>query len=137
MLRTNNKKVIAAVQQHILDAINLLDVENPDKNKPITEVYNDFKACYWYSYNQQRFNHQVKKAFIDWCYGLPTIFNIEFSTYKQRQLLKLWLEESDEEANKFDDEKVEKLYNELIVTNFFKMLNNEQTGKAHYTIANI
>ena len=123
MLKSNSKQFKTKVQTYILDCIEVEGASDPTIQEKLQyvadcfeiEKYKPFKEQYknlWYiSVNKQA-------LFIDWLQGLPSSFNIEFSSYDIRNILKEWYEESEEQADKYDNTQTDNMFRNIIYMNF-------------------
>ena len=62
------------------------------------------------------------RAFQDWLCGLPSAFTVAFSYYDARKIVRDWLEQTEEESEKYDDGQVWEKYLHLITREFFAMV---------------
>lgn len=120
MLRTNSKQAKEAIRKYLQDGFNNscynLD-ENiydgmtlPDIAKKFIEILKDE----WYKgYNKRNYTN-IQSAVIEYLKTLPSSITIDFYYTRERELLKQWLQETEEESKKYDDEKVDSLYWHLL-----------------------
>lgn len=118
MRRTNSKEVKKAVRNYIMECI-------PEKMN-ISEVYENFINSYFKTENEKKyFNSNEKLAFENWLTTIPGDFNVDFATWDICNIVGGWLDETDEEIEKYFDKdamKTEKLFRYLITKHFFEML---------------
>lgn len=104
MLKTNTKAVKEAVKNYIIAS----------NDETLTELKERFIDEYsWCIKRIGEYN-----AMIEWLRGLA--INCSYTYYDERLLLKSWLQETEEEANKYSDEQVDKLYWHLLATTLLK-----------------
>lgn len=143
MLKTNSKEVRKAVEDKIIeDTLDYVMEsfqyikENPTNNgytkdvqDLIVSVYNEFqtisdkKEKEMKSLCKQLIIAKCKaekgefnaKAFEEWCSGLPSIINCDYYVAcKAKRLVQLWLDETDEEMNKYSESQAGKLITSLM-----------------------
>lgn len=129
MLRSTKKEVKTRIRQYILDRIDFTDYDKEPKNDTETIIlcYEVFKAEYVNAANLRRYGSE-HRCFTEWLCGVPSIITIDFSYYDARQLVKAWLEQTEEEAERYDDLKVWEYFLHLIQREFFAMLEKAQKG---------
>lgn len=111
MLKTNNKKVIDYFKSIITQSIEEKDVENAMK------AYNDNM---YYEYNDE----YLKMGLCQYTINQNAGFGGLTCWYSEmRKDLKMALEESDEEANRYSDEEVARLYYILCERALFQVFN--------------
>ena len=118
MLKTNSKEVKQAVRGYILECI--------PEGMTIKEVHKNFINTYFKTENEKRyFNNNEKKAFENWLTTIPSAFDVEFATWEICKIVGSWLDETEEEIEKYFDEdamKTENLFRYLITKHFYEML---------------
>ena len=118
MLKTNTKKVKENLKNYIMEHFNCegYDVETPTNYKDICKmIYDTMEEEKFYA--KEKTNYETFKS---WCQGLPSMLDTCY--YYNREAkddLKIILEETEEEANKFTEEQaMEKLtyllYREIV-----------------------
>lgn len=116
--KTNSKEVNQAVRSYILKCI--------PEGMTVKEVHENFINTYFKTKSEKRyFNNNEKKAFENWLTTIPDTFNIEFATWEICKIVGSWLNETEEEIEKYFEEnvtKTENLFRYLITKHFFKML---------------
>lgn len=122
-MRTTTKEFKNKVQQHIIDRLGLpWDEERNQENENATtaeklqNVINEFNR--WYCPFEQRRIPNKCEAFKSFLQGLPSCLNTEFTYYNQRESLREWHEQTEAEAERFSDDKVEAAYYYLIFREF-------------------
>lgn len=122
MLRTNNKEVKQAVRNYILECI--------PEGITITDVHKNFINSYFKTENEKRyFNNNEQEAFKNWLTTIPSDFNIEFATWEICKIVGYWLDETEEEIERYFDKdamKTENLFRHLVTKHFYKMLAENQ-----------
>lgn len=107
------KEIIEAAQQYAEE----YEIENyTDTASALNCVYAEFK---------NQFDWKIKQigeynAFIEWLKGLPMQF--DYSYFDMRERIKYWFNQSNEEASKYSDEQVDKLYWNLLSREFFALV---------------
>ena len=107
------KEIIEAAQQYAEE----YEIENyTDTASALNCVYAEFK---------NQFDWKIKRvgehnAFIEWLRGLPMSF--VYSYYDERMTIQKWFNQSDEEASKYSDDQVDKLYWNLLAREFFALV---------------
>ncbi len=107
------KEIIEAAQQYAEE----YEIENyTDTASALNCVYAEFK---------NQFEWKIKRvgehnAFIEWLKGLPMQF--DYSYFDMRERIKYWFNQSNEEASKYSDEQVDKLYWNLLAREFFTLV---------------
>ena len=123
-MNTNNKKVNTKIRKYIIDSIDLTDYAEKYENS-IVAVYKIFTEEYGFMV----FNVGLYDAFKGWMQGLPSCLNFAFCYCEQRQILRDWLEQSEEESEKYEDCDVCKLFYNLITREFFNMVIEHEKSK--------
>lgn len=123
MLKSNSKLFKTKVQNYILDCIDIENIDDPTITEKLQYIVDCFEIEKFKPYKEQYkklFNVGVNKqaVFIDWLQGLPSSINLEFSTYDIKQLLISWYEESEEQAEKYNNVEIDKQFYTLIYNNF-------------------
>lgn len=123
MLRTNNKAVEMKVLNYLKEEIATIDGDNETLEAGLAymlEYFNDNNKHDYIGY----------KNIITFTREMGTAFPIYYKD--MRNLLKEWLEESEEEANKFDDEKVAATFDSLLERVLFKYFKLSKTIKYNF-----
>ena len=107
MLKANSKEVKKAIEAYILDCL---------EGKTTAEKVKNAYASFSYYYKQ---GDNIQDSFINFLRGLP--FFLDYTTYKERELLKSWLKESEAEADRYSWEQVDKKYYYLIFCGFKRL----------------
>lgn len=122
-MRTTTKEFKNKVQQHIIDRLgNPWDYENDHENENATtaeklqNVVKEFKN--WYCPFEQRRTPNRCEAFKSFLQGLPSCLNAEFTYYNQRESLREWHEQTEAEAERYNDLQIEAAYYHLIFREF-------------------
>ena len=119
MLKSNSKKVIEKIHKYIIDGVNheYFGIEADPDYKTACKMI--LTAC-MNEKNMTVINLDFV-TFKDWMQGLPTAFN---STYYYNisaiDILGEWLEETDEEKIKYDENKAEEMITRLIYRELMK-----------------
>lgn len=135
MLRTNNKEVKKKVDQWLIDSYNQCrldyDLEElPEDQKKaakaaavaFVKIFYIEKIKYNSCANDWQFirlyyNGSIYEAFKDWTQGLPTSLNCDYWIYREynaKDVLKDWLQETEEEANRYSLEQASELMTKLL-----------------------
>ena len=118
MRKTNSKEVKAAVRKYITECI--------PEGMTLAEVHQDFINTYYKTDNEKRyFNYIEQNAFKEWLTTIPSNFNIEFATWEICKIVGSWLDETEEEIEKYFDNnamKAESLFRMLVTKHFYEML---------------
>ncbi len=119
MLKTNSKEVKLKVRAYIMDCIDLSEYEKYKQSTSgrdaIIDLYNVFYDEFKFNIKQQGEYNAFKK----WVSGMPTAFNIDFVTADVVNILKFWLNATDEEVKKYNDIQSWNLFIHLIAREFF------------------
>ena len=120
MLKTNSKKVIEKVREYCVDSWNdhaegegLPTVESFEaaSTEILKSCINDqlcFEKEKRLDFLKHYYSNSFFTAFEDWCRGLPSSLNTCYYLCKAVKLLGDWLEESEEEKNRFSETEAEK-----------------------------
>lgn len=118
MRKTNSKEVKQAVRNYIMECI--------PEEMTLAEVHQDFINTYYKTENEKRyFNYIEQNAFKEWLATIPGSFNIEFATWEICKIVGNWLDETEEEIEKYfnnDAMKAESLFRMLVAKHFYEML---------------
>ena len=107
------KEIIEAAQQYAEE----YEIENyTDTASALNCVYAEFKNQFGWKIKQiGEYN-----AFIEWLKELPMQFDYYY--FNMRERIKYWFNQSNEEASKYSDEQVDKLYWNLLAREFFALV---------------
>lgn len=137
MLRSTKKEVKEKIRAYILDCMdfsNYIGYDGyPDKEP---ETWQSkvfwcrliFRSEFYYPENIKRYGGEWG-CFREWLCGLPSALTVAFSYYDARQLVREWLEQTEDEANKYDDAQVWGKYLHLITREFFAMVEAAEKQK--------
>ena len=118
MRKTNSKEVKNAVRSYILECI--------PEGMTVKEVHENFINTYFKTENEKRyFNNNERKAFENWLTTIPSAFDVEFATWEICKIVGSWLDETEEEIEKYFDKdamKTENLFRYLITKHFYEIL---------------
>lgn len=120
MLRTNNKKVTAAVDAFVLNAVK----EVQELEDVSLEEYLKNTLIRFYAHERKSISYNVVSYYDSLGEFLINIAGIGGYYYydDMRNMLAEWLEETPEEANRYDNEKVSKTFCYLVERSFRKLL---------------
>lgn len=120
MLRTNSKQAKEAIRNYLkdgfLDSAYNLD-EGIYNGLALPEMARKFREIMWdewYKVNNFKRCPNLQTAIIEYLKGLPSSIAIAFYYDEERQLIKEWLQQTESESEKYDDEKVDALFWHLI-----------------------
>lgn len=125
MLRTTNKKVKATIKNYINESVanwaddnfNYLTIDEFEElktyegqcnliiDKFLNEMVKSNKNAKYYSYYD---------LFVKWCEGQPSALETGYYLHSAKSLLAEWLEETEEEANKYTEQQAESLITRLL-----------------------
>ena len=127
MLKTNTKTVKDRIRAYLMDCMREEDIaENATEKEIVMYVYNRFlKEADWNIPQVGRTN-----AFTDWLRGLA--LNVCFYYDEERELIRQWTDETQEEADKHDQEDVDKLYWWLLTREFFALVRKFRIDKEEF-----
>lgn len=116
MLKSNSKQAKENIKNYIINNFDFSNYETEETAAP--ETYNEICKCIFETMKKEKsFCNYVNDsaAFKDWCQGLPSIFDTcyYYNRYAKDDL-KIILEETEEEANKFTEEQAEEMLTELL-----------------------
>lgn len=130
MLRSTKKAVKEKIRAYILDNLEFCGyVGNdgfPEKEPQTWEgkillCRDIFRDEYVNPQNLRRYGGEWG-CFREWLCGLPSALTVDFSHYDARQLVREWLDQTEDETNKYDDAHVWDKYLHLITREFFAMV---------------
>lgn len=117
MLRTNSKAVKTEIRTYLSECFDFSNYDNSfnelslqDKAKKFLEIMQDE----WYKGYEVKRNPCLHNAVIEYLKCLPSGIRVAFYYSDERNLLKEWLQETEEEAQKYDDCEVDQLYWHLL-----------------------
>jgi hypothetical protein len=116
-MRTTRKEFYEKVQNHIAERLST--DETTDRAEQLRQAVEEFEA-WWNPYEKHRTPHR-QTAFMSFLNCLPSCLSTEFYYDDQRQTLKEWHQQTEEEANKYSDDEVSTHYYSLIYREFCKM----------------
>ena len=114
-MRTTTKEFKNKVQVHIVEHME----EKDNLKDELQNVIDGFKN-YYQGYEKKR-TPNIQEAFIDWLNGLPSELTIEFTNYDILRTMREWHEQTEEESDKLDSEKVINNYRWLIFREFLAL----------------
>lgn len=129
MLRTTKKEVKEKIRVYILDRLEFCDytIDEPktDAERVLLcrDIFHDE-----YGYNIRRMGEY--RAFKEWLSGVPSVLTVDFSYYDVRQIMRGWLDQTEEESNRFDDVKAWEYFLHLVTREFFAMVDKAEREKA-------
>lgn len=137
MLRSTKKEVIEKIRAYILDNMDFsgyIGYEGYPEKEPETwqsKVFLCRSIFRWEYVNPQNLRRYggERGCFREWLCGLPSALTVAFSYYDARQLVREWLEQTEDEANKYDDSQVWDKYLHLITREFFAMVEKAERDK--------
>lgn len=114
MLRTNSKQAKEAIRNYLKDGF-LDSAYNLDEG-----IYNGFTlpemARKFLDIMEKEYpkfysrNFSLYTAIADYLKGLPSSISVRFYYNEERNLLKEWLQETDEESDRFEDDEMDRMY---------------------------
>jgi len=139
MLKTTSKEFKAKVKKYILDNIDgkyLTECGYPasNNNEKITSLFNCMCDEWWKGFEKQRTPNR-QEALKQYLLGLPSSFSVDFYYFDQRNILKNWFEQTEEESNKYEDNEVADMFYYQISLNFYQMYDkaiNSDDNKATF-----
>lgn len=137
MLRSTKKEVKEKIRAYILDCMDFsgyIGYEGYPDKEPETwqgKVFLCRSIFRWEYVNPQNLRRYggERGCFREWLCGLPSALTVAFSYYEARQLVREWLEQTKDEANKYDDSQVWDKYLHLITREFFAMVDKAENQK--------
>jgi len=127
-LRTNSKKVKEAIKNYIMESFHDSDFEawHNVKVSDYNTICNIVLSTFW----QEKLEHDKRNCsefafFEEWCSGLPSIIGCEYYyNINAVDLLGNWLEQTENEKNRFSESEAE-----LMIT---KLIYRELKANGHY-----
>lgn len=137
MLRSTKKEVKEKIRAYILDRMdfsNYIGYEGYPDKEPETwqsKVFLCRSIFRWEYVNPQNLRRYggERGCFREWLCGLPSVLTVAFSYHDARRLVREWLEQTEDEANKYDDSQVWDKYLHLITREFFAMVEAAEKQK--------
>lgn len=137
MLRSNSKKARENIRAYILEKLNFsyyISYEGYPKKEP--ETWQDrvllcrdiFREEYVYQYNLIRYGGECG-CFREWLCGVPSAFNVDFSYYAARRVVRGWFEQTEKESEKYNDSQVWEKYLHCLTREFFAMVEKAEKEK--------
>ena len=111
MLRANSKKVELKVVEYLKDTIATIDGDNEDLGTGLAYMLDYFN-------DNNKYDYLGYTNIITFTREMGTAFEIYYED--MRSLLMDWLEETEEEANRYDNDKVAQVYDALLERVLFK-----------------
>lgn len=126
MLRSTKKEVKDKIRGYILERMDFSGYVGCD-GFPKSEPEHWGEKVYFlheifvseYGYNIRRMGEY--NAFKEWLCGVPSALTVDFSYYDARQIVRGWLDQTEEESARFDDVKVWEQFLHLIAREFFAL----------------
>ena len=89
-MKTTSKEFKAIVRAYIAECVSVDGYEGnfPDFGSKLALVVNAAKQAAFFPDNIKRFGYQG--AFIDWLWGLPSCFNVDYENYRILEILESW-----------------------------------------------
>lgn len=137
MLRSTKKEVVEKIQAYILDNMDFSgyvgydgypDAEPETWQSKVFLCRSIFRWEYVNPQNLRRYGGE-RGCFREWLCGLPSALTVAFSYYDARQLVREWLDRTEDEANKYDDTQVWDKYLHLITREFFAMVDKAERSE--------
>lgn len=130
MLNSNSKKARENIRAYILENLDFscyIGYEGYPDNEP--ETWQDrvlllrdiFRSEFVYDYNLIRY-HGEFGCFKEWLCGVPSAFNVDFSYYDARRVVRGWFEQTEKESEKYSDSQVWEKYLHCLAREFFAMV---------------
>lgn len=130
MLKSNSKQVKEAINAYILENYNneeedITDLEEIKKDilrSCFEAKINTFRHLTGYErirhieeYIRHFYKNSYFEIFKDWCQGLPSIFDTcYYYNVNAKEIIKEWLQETEEEADKYTEDQAEELITKLL-----------------------
>ena len=125
MLKSNTKKAVAAIRQHIIDSVidsmeeaGVVGICEPSFQDVQDYIWDDFCSRANYENNLKRLP-RLYDRWLDYMQGLPFAFDVYYD--EMRESLASWLEETEEEKNRYNNDKVQDMYYRLIYRELAKV----------------
>ena len=121
-MKTNSKAVKEAVKKHIIECLqgscSVADGYAPDDDTKGQLEYFVAEFKNWYNPCERQRDKILHNAFRSFLQGLPSCFSYPFTYFEIRQVVRSWLQQTKEDADKYDDEEVCSLYFYLLYREF-------------------
>lgn len=137
MLRSTKKEVKEKIRAYILDCMdfsNYIGYDGYPDKEPETwqsKVFLCRSIFRWEYVNPQnllRYGGE-RGRFREWLCGLPSALSIDYNYYDVRQIVQEWLEQTEEESEKYNDGQVWDEYLHLITREFFAMVDKAERSE--------
>lgn len=137
MLKTNSKSVKEKVRAYILESIDLsnyVGYEGYPEKEPesvdgkILMCRDIFRGEYLNPCNLRRYGSEYN-CFKEWLRCVPSAMTVAFYYHECREILRNWMEQTEQEADKYSDSQVWELYLHLITREFFAMVDKAERNK--------
>lgn len=135
MLKTNSKKVINKINNYIIDSINfeyfpelkeganLEEIKSAILKEFITIKLKNFNCGDAFTVLERFYNNNIYEAFKDWVQGLPSSFDtLYYYNTSAIDLVGDWLEQTEEERNRYNEQEAEELASRLIFRELTKKI---------------
>lgn len=129
MLRTTKKEVKNKIRAYILDHLEFCDYTGDEPKTDggkillCRDIFRDE-----YGYNIRRMGEF--RAFKEWLCGVPGVLTVDFTYYGVRQIMREWLDQTEEESSRFDDVETWEKFLHLVAREFFAMVDKAEREKA-------
>lgn len=117
MLRTNSKAVKDAVRSYINEHFDFSGYDENFDNLTLPEKCEKFIEIMrneWYKGYERKRTPNLQEAVIGYINCCVSCFPIAYSYHEHRKLLESWLQETEEESEKYSDDEVSNLFYHLI-----------------------
>lgn len=130
MLRSTKKEVREKIRAYILESMdfsNYLGYDGYPYEEPETwqgKVLLCRSIFRWEYVNPQNLRRYGSEwgCFREWLCGLPSALSIDYNYFDVRQIVREWLEQSEEESSKYDVIQVWEKFLHLVTREFFAMV---------------
>ena len=124
MINKNTKAFRDKVRAYVLDYVRRELEASGEKSddRPIHRMFEIFRSEYSFEIEHSR-NRTMEMLFRQWANSRPMF---EYRTWYQRQTLKDWYEQTEEESCRYPDQTVDNTYYYLCVREFFNLLHAEE-----------
>lgn len=137
MLRSTKKEVKEKIRAYILNNMDFSGYIGydgyPDKEPETwqSKVFLCRSIFRWEYVNPQNLRRYGGEwgCFREWLCGLPSALSIDYNYFEVRRLVREWLEQTEDEANKYDVSQVWDKYRHLITREFFAMVEKAERDK--------
>lgn len=137
MIRSTKKEVKEKIRAYILDCMdfsNYIGYEGYPEKEPenwqgkVFLCRSIFRWEYVNPQNLRRYGGE-RGCFHEWLCGLPSALSIDYNYFDVRQIVREWLEQSEEESNKYDVIQVWEKFLHLVTREFFAMVEAAENQK--------